>query len=93
MPVDSGITKRYCRQTSQELCPWHVEFAQMLPEGSPFAARAISRDASSREGARALAREILILKPAAARWGSLQPIIFLLPRRSSRDRRAIPLIS
>jgi len=46
------------------VCPWNVKFAQALPEGSPFAARALFREANSREGTRALAREILIMAPA-----------------------------
>ena len=41
-----------------------MTFAQELPEGSPFAARDLFRDASSREGTRALAREILMMDAA-----------------------------
>lgn len=59
----SGITKRFCRQTSQEVCPWNVKFAQELAEGSAFAARAMFVDAGSRNGTRALSREILMMEP------------------------------
>ncbi len=45
------------------MCPWNVKFAEASPEGSPFAARDLFRDASSREGTRALAREILMMQP------------------------------
>ncbi len=60
----SGITKRVRGHASHEVCPWNVTFAQEVAEGSPFAARAMFRDASSRAGTRALAREILMMKPS-----------------------------
>ena len=41
-----------------------MSFAQALPEGSPFAARAMLRDTDARDGTRALAREILMMEPA-----------------------------
>ncbi|WP_373060711.1 tRNA epoxyqueuosine(34) reductase QueG [Gemmatimonas sp.] len=44
----------------QEVCPWNVKFAQELPAGSPFAARAIFVD----KDARTLAREILAMDQA-----------------------------
>jgi epoxyqueuosine reductase len=56
-PVPSGIAKRVYRQTSQDVCPWNVRFAQELPEGSPFAAR----EALAGKDARTLAREILAM--------------------------------
>ncbi len=63
-PVDSGITKWVNRHISLEVCPWNVTFAQQLPEGSPFAARAMLRDTDARDGTRALAREILAMEPS-----------------------------
>ena len=59
-PVLSGITKWVYRRTSQEVCPWNGKFAQALPEGSPFAPRAMFVDAD----ARTLAREILAMDQA-----------------------------
>ncbi len=62
--VDSGNSKRFSGHSSQEVCPWNVTLAQALPEGSPFAARAMLRDTDTRDGTRALAREILMMEPA-----------------------------
>jgi epoxyqueuosine reductase len=47
----------------QEVCPWNVSFTTTLREPA-FAARAMFHDAGSREGTRALAREILMMEPA-----------------------------
>ena len=41
-----------------------MTFSQALPEESPFAARAMLRDTETRDGTRALAREILMMEPA-----------------------------
>jgi len=41
--------------TSQDVCPWNVRFAQELPEESPYQ----PRDVIGRKDARTLAREIL----------------------------------
>ncbi len=49
---------------SQEVCPWNVKFSRELPTRSAFAARELLRDASSPEGTRALAREILMMDAA-----------------------------
>jgi epoxyqueuosine reductase len=45
----------------QEVCPWNVRFAQTLPEGSPFAARAMLAG----KDARTLAAELLAMDQAA----------------------------
>ncbi|WP_411282201.1 hypothetical protein [Gemmatimonas sp.] len=63
-PVLSGITKWVYRHISQEVCPWNGRFSQEVPEGSPFAARAMFVETGSRDGTRALAREILMMEPA-----------------------------
>lgn len=47
----------------QEVCPWNVSFTTALDEPA-FAPRDLLRDASSREGTRVLAREILTMEPA-----------------------------
>jgi len=44
----------------QDVCPWNVKFAQALPHGSPFAARALFVE----KDARTLAREILAMDQA-----------------------------
>ena len=44
----------------QDVCPWNVKFSQELPEGSPFAARAMFVE----KDARTLAREILAMDQA-----------------------------
>ena len=59
-PARSGIAKWVYRHISQEVCPWNVTFAQALPEGSPFAARAMFVD----KDARTLARDILAMEPS-----------------------------
>ncbi len=48
----------------QEVCPWNMRFARVLPDESPFAAREIFENATTRDGTRALAREILMMEPA-----------------------------
>ncbi len=48
---------------SQEVCPWNVSFTTALREDA-FRPREMFRDAGSREGTRALAREILMMEPA-----------------------------
>ena len=53
-PVDSGISIRVYRQTSQTCCPWNVRFSRELGEPA-FAPRA----ALAGKGARQLAREML----------------------------------
>jgi epoxyqueuosine reductase len=56
----------------QEVCPWNVSFAKELREPA-FAARAMFAESGTRDGARALAREILMMGPddyAAAFRGS-----------------------
>jgi len=55
-PVESGIVKWVCRQTSQEVCPWNVSFASELQEPA-FAAR---EGLDSRD-VRVLAREFLAM--------------------------------
>ena len=47
----------------QAVCPWNVSFTTALREPA-FAPRDLLRDASSREGTGALAREILMMEPA-----------------------------
>jgi epoxyqueuosine reductase len=47
----------------QEVCPWNVSFTTALREEA-FAAREMFPDAGSREGTRALAREILMMDAA-----------------------------
>ena len=59
-PVVNSIRKRFCRQTSQEVCPWNVKLAQELSEGSAFAARAMFVDKDTRT----LARELLAMDQA-----------------------------
>jgi epoxyqueuosine reductase len=57
---------------SQEVCPWNVSFASELREEA-FRPRELLRGAGSRDGTRALAREILMMEPhdyAAAFKGS-----------------------
>lgn len=41
----------------QEVCPWNVRFARVLPEGSPYAAR----EALGGKDARTLAQELLVM--------------------------------
>ena len=53
-PVPSGIAKRVYRQTSQDVCPWNVRFAQAMREPA-FAPRA----AIAGKDARTFARDIL----------------------------------
>ena len=52
----SGISKRFCRYISQEVCPWNERFAQELrePAFQP-------RDAIASRDARTLAREFLAM--------------------------------
>lgn len=38
LPVESGISKWFCRPSAQEVCPWNVRFAEALKEPA-FAAR------------------------------------------------------
>jgi epoxyqueuosine reductase len=47
----------------QEVCPWNVSFATELREPA-FASREMLLDAGSRDGTRALAREILMMEAA-----------------------------
>jgi len=56
-PVPSLIAKRFCRQTSQEVCPWNERFATALAADSPFQPRA----AIAGRDARTLARELLAM--------------------------------
>ena len=58
-PVSSRISRRACRQTSQDVCPWNVRLAR--PLGEPAYA---PREALAGKGARALARELLGLTQA-----------------------------
>lgn len=51
-----GISKWLCRQTSQEVCPWNVRFAQELKERA-FA----PREVLASKDARTLARELLAM--------------------------------
>jgi epoxyqueuosine reductase QueG len=53
--VASGISKRFCRHISQDVCPWNLRFARELPQESPFA----PRGALTVKDARRLAREVL----------------------------------
>ena len=55
--MPSGISKRFCRYISQDVCPWNVRFARELPEGSPFA----PRHALAGKDGRTLARELLAM--------------------------------
>ena len=48
---------------SQEVCPWNVSFTSALREPT-FAAHEMFAGSDSREGTRALAREILMMEPA-----------------------------
>ena len=48
---------------SQEVCPWNVSFTTALREEA-FRPRALFRNADSRDGTRALAREILMMDAA-----------------------------
>ena len=54
--MPSGIVKRFCRHTSQDVCPWNVKFARELavPEFAPRPAIA-GKDAST------LARDLLVM--------------------------------
>ncbi len=61
-PFDSGTSKWVYGQTSQEIVSWNTSFATELKEPS-FAARELCTDIASRDGARALARELLMMKP------------------------------
>jgi len=55
-PVASGISKRFCRYISQEVCRWNVSFARELKEPS-FAPRAVLAGKDARD----LARELLAM--------------------------------
>lgn len=48
---------------SQSVCPWNVSFTTVLREPA-FALRATFHDAGSRDGTRALARELLMMDAA-----------------------------
>ena len=48
---------------SQQVCPWNISFSTALREPT-FASREMFLDAGSREGTRALAREILMMDAA-----------------------------
>jgi epoxyqueuosine reductase len=61
-PVSSRISKRFCRQFSQDCCPWNQKFAQPLSEPA-FAPREAWRD----KDARAIARDILSMDEARYR--------------------------
>ena len=54
-PVSSRITKRVYRQTSQDVCPWNVRFAQALQDDSPYQ----PRELLAGKDARTLARELI----------------------------------
>ena len=63
VPVASGRAIRVCGHICQEVCPWNVSFTTVLREPA-FALRAMFLGAGSRDGTRALAREILMMEPA-----------------------------
>ena len=56
-PVESEISKRVRRYTSQDVCPWNVKFATARPDDSAYRARA----AVAGKDARQLALEILAM--------------------------------
>ena len=62
-PVDSGILKWVYRHTSHEVCPWNVSFTTELREEA-LRPRELFLDAGSRDGTRALAREMLVMDAA-----------------------------
>ena len=55
-----GISRRFCRYISQDVCPWSITFAKELAEDSPFA----TREAIVGRDARHLAREVLSMSQA-----------------------------
>jgi epoxyqueuosine reductase len=55
-PVPSGISKRFCRYISQDVCPYNIKFAQELKEPA-FA----PREVLAGKDARTLARELLAM--------------------------------
>ena len=59
--MPSGISKRFCRHVSQEVCPWNVRFARELAAGSRYTAR----EALGARDARTLARQLSGMTPAA----------------------------
>ncbi len=62
-PVRCSTRRRFCRHTPQEVCPWNVSFTTELREAA-FRPRAMFLDGGSRDGTRALAREILMMDAA-----------------------------
>lgn len=60
-----ALTNQQSRHSAQEVCPWNVKFARALPEGSPYAARAVLAG----KDARTLAEEILAMDDDAYRAG------------------------
>ena len=57
-PVPSGTTKRLCRHSSQDVCPWTVKFAT-ANRVQEFALR----EALAGKDARTLARDVLAMTP------------------------------
>ena len=54
-PGASGISKRFCRQTSQTCCPRNVRFSKELPNDSSYQ----PREVIGNKDARTLARDLL----------------------------------
>ena len=59
--IRSSTRKRFCRHTSQEVCPWEVKFSQPL-QIDVFRARDIFVGTESHDEARALALELLMIE-------------------------------
>ena len=53
----SGISKRYRRYSSEDVCAWTARFSSALPDASPYT----PRDALAGKDARTLARGILVM--------------------------------